>query len=330
MIFLRVRENYIFLHNKKYITFQLTFHLVTITIACQKNKKQWALWKDDHNGWTDGKKSRGLSDFADGYQTFFNAVYTGSQEDNYKNLVNAYQVDKNTDTIKEDTSDIVESVTNLDGETNLRTFEYKNAIYEVDKNNNAYVIGPYCIDYSLNDANGDVYKTTDGYELKFNSIESIKVFNQNGDNIERLGGSFKIAYKYNNGIPSGEEGKIRRINDEYYCEMANGEEISGFDSRKPFYIVIYRGTMQPAEFKGFYAKIDFRYLEHVDGTVDKYKAHVYEYYYEHKLGDKYSETLTAYIEFYNGNYGENIIEGERLRFLEPKDRLELFAKYTYI
>ena len=55
-------------------------------------------------------------------------------------------------------------------------------------------------------------------------------------------------------------------------------------SRKPFYIVVYRGEMEPEEFKGFYAKIDFQYLDSCEVDIFRYKGQVIKYYYTEKAG----------------------------------------------
>ena len=254
-------------------------------------EKQWALWHDTHPAKSDSVKSRGLSQYADAYEKFYKAVYDGTEEGKYKNLVHALPVDMKTgkpvENSPEMAGNITETVTDeLDGDTNLKTFEYKKSLFQADTKNNCYVIGPYCIDYSLDDETGDVFKTTDGYDLRYNSIEDIKVYNQDKKNIEDLGGSFKLAYKYDGELKEEDEAKVHHINDETYLELTNGnevktdwEEIPGFDSRKPFYIIVYRGDMKLEDFKGFYAKITFQYIDHIEGTVEKYKGQVYEYYF---------------------------------------------------
>ena len=152
----------------------------------------------------------------------------------------------------------------------------------------AMYFGPYCIDYSYNDDTRDIYTSTGTNEVKFNSIENITIYNQDKVDIKELGGSFKIAYSYNGAVTEENEGKLHRISDDEYYTMADYEEISGFTSLKPFYIVVYRGTMKPEDFKGFYAKIDFQYLKDLKAEIVKYEAHVIRYFYTEEKGGNYS------------------------------------------
>ena len=271
-----------------------------------RNEKQWAIWNDVHGSQTGG--SRGLSQYADRYKEFFKAVYTGQEEDNYKDIVEVSSVDANTDAMIGNNGGITETVTDeLDGDTDIKTYEYKDSIFQADSNSNSYLLGPFCIDYTFNDETGDVYKTTDGYELKFNALENIKVFNQDKKNIEGLGGSFSIVCKSSG---NAENGKVHRINDEAWCEFADGAEIPGFTSRTPFYIIVHRGSMKAEDFKGFYIKIDFRYLEHVEGTIDRYEGHVYKYYYEERQGAPFTETLSGDIMIYKDVHNDEECECE--------------------
>lgn len=119
-------------------------------------------------------------------------------------------------------------------------------------------------------------------EIKFDAIEKITVYNQDKKNIEDLGGSFKIAYECKDG-DIADEGLERRIIDydgTYYYEFADGEKVPSFLSRKPFYIVVYRGDMEAKDFTNFYAKIDIQYLESCDGEIYIYNGTVYDYYYD--------------------------------------------------
>ncbi len=174
--------------------------------------------------------------------------------------------------------------------------------------------GPYCIDYTVDDETLDRYSSytwtnpdgsVESNVVSYNSIENITVYNQDKQDITKLGGSFKIAYSYDSGEADlSDEGKVHRISDSYYYELADYKEISGFDSRKPFYIVVYRGSMRPEQFKGFYAKIDFQYLDNITATMEKYYGHIREYKYEKKsLGDE-EVTLSGWYKTKDGSHLE--------------------------
>lgn len=257
-------------------------------------EKQYALWEMGINigNMLDTSSDRGLGDVANKYQTFYETIHDGSGEDKYEDIVEAYNYEKGGALSQEH---IEETTEEIDGEE-YRTFVYKDTLVEQDDNADCYVLGPYYIDYTVDDEAIDVYYTTDGYEIKYNAIENITVYNQDKINIEELGGSFKIAYSYDGSVTEENEGKVTHIHDTTYYELADGEEIKGFDSRKEFYIIVYRGSMEPEDFTGFYAKIDFQYLEHVTGTMTEYEGTVYSYYYTAETTSK------AYNQNFNGWY----------------------------
>lgn len=119
-------------------------------------------------------------------------------------------------------------------------------------------------------------------QIKFDAVEKITVYNQDLKNIEDLGGSFKIAYACSNGdiVDEALERRIIDYDGKRYYEFANGEKVPSFLSRKPFYIVVFRGGMKDDEFTNFYAKIDFQYLESCEGTITEYEGKVWNYWYE--------------------------------------------------
>lgn len=119
-------------------------------------------------------------------------------------------------------------------------------------------------------------------QIKFDAVEKITLYNQDKKNIEELGGSFKIAYECKNGdiVDEGLERRIIDYDGKRYYEFADGEEIPAFLSQKPFYIVVFRGSMKPEDFTNFYAKIDFQYLERCDGTITEYEGKVWNYWYD--------------------------------------------------
>ena len=150
----------------------------------------------------------------------------------------------------------------------------------------------------VNDEEKDRYgaPTFDVCEVKYNAIQDITVYNQDGKNIEDFGGSFKIVYP-SEGVPtSKEEAKLVRINDKPYeveDVKLDGEEIFAPESRRPFYIVVIRGDMKAEDFTGIHAKIDFQYLEHVDGTASEYKTRVREHWYSRQDGDLFKYEFTG-------------------------------------
>lgn len=260
-------------------------------------EKQQALWEMDINCGTpkNSNLDRNLGDIAKDYKLFYETIHNGT-EDRYEDIIevaNGYDDSGNLD--KED---IEETTTEIDGEE-YKTYKYEKTIVEIDTANECYVLGPYCIDYSVDDNDLDINYTTDGYEIKYNAIENITVYNQDKVDITTLGGSFKIAYSYDGTITEENEGKLKRINDQYYYEMADGEEISAFESRKEFYIIIYRGDMEPEDFTGFYAKIDFQYLEHITGTLREYIGNVVMYYYTEQQGEDYEFSYSGGKYYFN-------------------------------
>ena len=282
-------------------------------------EKQYAIWEleiNRENGGKleDGNNDRGLGDIAKKYKEFYKEIHkTG--EDRYEDLVKAYYGDKENDIKEADGIHIIEKETTLtykdksDGNKQktdtFKTYEYQNANVEVDTANKAYIMGPFCLDYTFDDDEKDTYYDSNRqYEIKYNGIERITIFNQKKQDIEELGATFKIAYSYQGGIT--EEGLLKRVNDyEPYGKfddgivLLDGEEISSFKSRTPFYIVVYPNNKMKAEdFTGLYAKIDLEYLESITGTIQKYKGVVYDYYYtDNELG-KYNTTYTQTYETY--------------------------------
>jgi hypothetical protein len=140
---------------------------------------------------------------------------------------------------------------------------------------------------SLQPSTNTAPTTTEYTQMKFDAVEKVTIYTEhNGEmtNIEDLGGSFKIAYKMSNGFIA-EEANERRIIDydgNHYYELADGERVPGFLSRKPFYIVVYRGSMKPEDFKQMYAKIDLQYLESCEGEMSRYEGDVIKYWYTAK------------------------------------------------
>lgn len=257
------------------------------------DEKQGALW-NKNLGINEGKDNdiddRNLGEIAEHYEEFYKKV----KNEGYESLVEVLPV-------KGESQDIEESTMTLDGDT-CKTYKYKNTNIEIDTSAKCHVLGPFCVDYTLDDENADIYSSyigTDGKpnEVKYNAIERIKVFNQNKVDIETLGGSFKVAYSYNGAVTEENEGKLHRISDKYYYEFADYKEIPAFESRKPFYIIVYRGSMSASDFTGFYAKIDFQYLKDVTGTIYKYRGDVYKYYY--------TETRSIYTTGYSGSYTDH-------------------------
>ncbi|MCI8397613.1 MAG: hypothetical protein HFJ52_08480 [Clostridia bacterium] len=242
---------------------------------------------------------RNLGHIALEYQKFYEAIHNATGEDRYEDIIKPYNAWKDRDEMKETSDDIEESTIKLpDEDKELKDYIYKDTGVEVDAWTGAYLLGPYCIDYSVNDEEKDRYgaPTFDVCEVKYNAIQDITVYNQDGKNIEDFGGSFKIVYP-SEGVPtSKEEAKLVRINDKPYeveDVKLDGEEIFAPESRRPFYIVVIRGDMKAEDFTGIHAKIDFQYLEHVDGTASEYKTRVREHWYSRQDGDLFKYKFTG-------------------------------------
>lgn len=276
-------------------------------------EKQSALWdssvsQGNKNTGEEGEKEepdRNLAFMAERYMNFYNTLReneskVGKIESPFKEVVKPNYVDENGE-IQEIDDVHVKKVENkqlkdpVSGKMDdCDTYQYENLKIQTypDLNNienSSYIIGPFVIDYTVDDEYLDSYdiegskyqgesKDTDLEQVKFSAIEKITVYNKNGDNVYDLGGSFKIAYECKNGAIT-HEGKVKRIQDEYYYEYADGKEIPSAMSRKPFYIVVYRGTMKVEDFLGFYAKIDFQYLDSCEAEMYEYTGNVIEYWY---------------------------------------------------
>ncbi len=278
-------------------------------------EKQIALWRLPINlefgglAPQPGEDDRNLGNIAIKYQEFYNKIHNAAGEDRYEDIVKAHNADKESNYVKPVATDIEEKRTVIDGQ-DLKMYEYKDTGVEVEITDQAYILGPYCIEYAADEQSKDIYYAESNgvkdCEVKFNAIENITIYNQDKIDITKLGGYFKIAYKYpfQNRY---DEGKTLRINDSYYYQMADGKEISGFTSKDPFYIVVYRGSMRPEQFQGMYAKIDFQYLESIDGTIDAYRGDIYKYYYTKYEGEKFEYSFTGWYEkwtqVYQGLFG---------------------------
>lgn len=314
------------------------------------DEKQAALWDKrlnvnigEQNDWSD----RNLGEIAYQYELFYRELKKREQNGKgYEEFVEAYPVDEFGNVIGYEGSDlssngvvdypgqnpssngavdypgqikgqrdkedyIEETKTNIEGK-DYKTYVYKDTTVEPDVNAGCFVLGPYCIDYSYNDDTRDIYSSTPTNEVKFNSIEQITVYNQNKQNIEDLGGYFKIAYSYKGEVNEQNEGKMHRISDKEYYVEADYREISGFTSLKPFYIIVYRGSMRPDDFTGFYAKIDFQYLKDIQAEMASYVGNVIHYYYTEDPGKPYEWT-------YRGSYLKETQEADEEHEHEHED-----------
>lgn len=158
----------------------------------------------------------------------------------------------------------------------------------------------------------------------FNAIQNITVYNQDKKDITELGGKFRIVEEYKDG--DGESIKTRHIDERdavgqkgHTCdnghnyENEDGAEVDGFKSKKPFYIVVDRGSMKFSDFKDLYAKITFQYLDSIDGKIYQYVGEPGLYRYERK---EIPKTYT-----YEGSY--EVGEGEESRTVEVKENITL-------
>lgn len=245
------------------------------------NEKQYALWRTKLNVGYEAGDDRGLGEIANNYEEFYKKIHTGN---GYEDIVEVLPAESD--------QQIIEGNMSLGG-NDCKSYEYKNVDVVVDSSANCHVIGPFKVDYAFNDEKADIFSSTPTNEVKYNAIEKITVYNQNKVDIESLGGYFKIAYSYNGGITAENEGKLRRISDEYYYEKADYKEISAFESNKPFYIVVYRGSMKAEDFTGFYAKVDMQYLEDITANLYEYEGHVINYFYTKEEGTAESETYNG-------------------------------------
>lgn len=267
-------------------------------------EKQYAIWNiPEFQGTgeaTGTGQDRNLGHIATEYQKFYDEIHpNGPGEDRYADIIRPYNAWKDKDEMKDHYDDIEEDTIKLkDEDKELKDYIYKDTGVEVDVASGAYLLGPYCIDYSVNDDEKDRYgaPTLDFCEVKYNAIQDITIYNQDGDNIEDFGGSFKIVYPSAGAPLDKEEAKLVRINDKPYeveDVKLDGEEIFAPESRRVFYIVVERGSMKPEEFKGIHAKFDFQYLEHVDGTASEYKTRLREYWYSREEGELYTYKFTG-------------------------------------
>ena len=322
------------------------------------DEKQAAIWelkpKFNADGRDNDKDDRNLGFIAKNYQNFYDKIHEnipeGEEDSYYRNYIDAMYVDENGNIQPRDDNHVteIEEVKLKDQSEAYRTFRYDDSYIQITPEEQTWILGPYVIDYSVDDEHLDAYdikgtgKSTNYEEeedpwngqpsptpdpndplgpeptlppddepsseivydqVRFNAVQKITVYNQNQDDIITLGGNFKIAYKCFEGVVS-EEALEKRVcdyepywqkemgelyDDERYWYdgsgagyyiIADGKEVPAFLSRKPFYIVVERGEMDPDEFTGFYAKIDIQYLEHVEGEITDYEGVVMFYYYD--------------------------------------------------
>lgn len=240
--------------------------------------KQKALW---HTVLDEGGHGRyNESDLwipASAYKKFHAKIHDA--KNGYEDYIEAHNYNEKTESTNKE--NLEETRMELDGEVDLKTFIYKDTAFETDSVNNKYILGPFYIDYTVDDETKDTYDISIG-EMKFDAIEEIKIYNQRKENIvEKYGASYDIVYEY-----PGESQKVTHINDkpEYY-PLADGKEVKGFESRIPFYIVVTRPeTMKAEDFKNFYAKVKFQYIESCEATMWRYQGDVYNYKYTEKIG----------------------------------------------
>ena len=275
------------------------------------DEKQWALWSTDINiGAYSIGNDRNLGKIALEYEKFYNNL-RGSAN-GYKDLLDAYPATSDSNRVEdgEQRSNRVEERTheNLDKNNtdpeldDLKMYVFKDTVFQTDTEKEKYLIGPYTVDYTYNDETFDEYSSLSSGEknIKLNAIEKMTVYNQNGDDIESLGASFRVVYE-----DGGESVKTRHISDQYYYDKADYAEVDGFESRKPFYIEVTRGTMEPEDFTGFYIQVDFQYLDEVtaEAGFTKYEAKIVDYWYERVPAQKAERTYD--VEYWEPNIEVN-------------------------
>ncbi len=168
---------------------------------------------------------------------------------------------------------------------NYDLYVYDNIVWKVNKDEKAYYLGPFSIDYSVvGAANASVpsaQTSTRGIwrdedvpgrdygsgwagwlGVYYDYIKNVTVYNQDKKNIAELGGSFEILDEYGDVIYDGDKEDLQKI--------APGQE---------FYIKVNMGSMEAKDFENFYAKFDFKYICQVTGSATRYKATINKWGY---------------------------------------------------
>lgn len=218
-----------------------------------------------------GSAKTPLSIVAKHFGEFYKTVHELPKE--YEDVIEAKNYNEKDGSTN--TDNLEETRMELDGESDLKTFIYKDTQFETDPSANKYVLGPFYIDYTVDDAEKDTYYVN-GQECKFDAIEDIKIYNQRKENIvEKYGASFEIVEEY-----PGQAKKVTHCYDPLYYPLADGRKVDAFESRNAFYIVVTRpDTMKAEDFKNFYAKVKFQYLDSAYAQVEVYEGNEQQYTY---------------------------------------------------
>ncbi len=280
----------------------IAYVLSDATHGYNSGVRQHAIW-NILEGYSQG--DRGLSEIALNYQEFYEHMCSpDGSNDAYAKNMEVYA--KYAEPQKVEKSDKkVSSIGESDYDTDFYEIPNLGAKYRFDDGDgdgvydNPYqiILGPYNIDFTYDDKCCDKYSSEDGLHI-FNSVENVWVANQDGKDITRLGGSFRILRS-----PGGEEyKKITRINDPAYDPlMCDGAEVWGFYSKTDFYIEVNRGTMKPEDFLAAYVQIDFQYLadcegESVGASLSEYEGIKWLWWWNMEL-DPYKWSYSATGEY---------------------------------
>ena len=197
---------------------------------------------------------------------------------------------------------------------NYDLYVYDNIVWKVNKEEKAYYLGPFAIDYSVVGAEnagvtgvdssgatstrgiwrdegttpGRNYGESGGWMgwigVYYDYIKNVTVYNQDKINISELGGSFEILDEYGEVIYDGDKEDLQKI--------APGQE---------FYIKVNMGSMESKDFENFYAKFDFNYICKVaaDGGTgaQRYKATINKWGYIGEITDHKVFSLTGYYKY---------------------------------
>lgn len=242
------------------------------------DEKQFALWETGINvGAGNDGDDRNLGDIAKKFKEFYKIIKSSG----YGSIINAI-------------GEGIEQTSVGMGED--KAYKFKEAKVEIDASSNKYIYGPFCLDYAVDDATGDIYKSTPTNQVKFNAIEEIRIYDKNKNDITDAS-NFQIVYAYKGGNAEGQ--KLRRISDEKWYAKANYEEVKAFESSKPFYIVVDGSNLNPDQLKGIYAKVGLQYLDEVTATMYEYEGNVLKYFYKEKV--MASQTVGHTASYYTSN-----------------------------
>lgn len=213
--------------------------------------------------------------------------------------------------------DYKENGTQINGEK-YDTYTYKDTIIEIDRKNNYYILGPFNVDYKLNDSSN--------YELKYNGIKDITVYNQKMEDItsDKIKGDFHIVYDYDGDLD--DEGIINKISyldqeesSYYFVYKAEDGSIIPYGSNEYDYSwgshnvgrKIHINNIQYTEVNDYEDNDSATYDEHKyqtnnGNTAIFYKREKIIINNENYIAKEVSEDENKYISVYQNENGKNI------------------------